>query len=74
MDNLFAQADEKKKSPNDPGCPSTDPAFHETIVNIVLFGPSGFLKVVYSMEIGSFFNLFHAFLCAMTYIPYIEIL
>ena len=32
----------KRSAPNDPGRPSRDPAFHETIVTTVPFGPSAF--------------------------------
>ena len=59
LDHLFAQADAKKQSPlNDLGCPSTAPVCHETIVITVTLGPSGFLKVIFQMGIGSFSVLF----------------
>ena len=39
----FCPSRRKKTSPpNGPGCPSTDPVFHETIIITVAFGPSGF--------------------------------
>ena len=68
MDNLFAQADETKRSPNNAGCPSSDPVYHETIGITVPFGPTGFQKVILSMESGPFY-VFSDFRCAMFYIP-----
>ena len=56
-----------RSSPNDPGCPSSDPAFRETIVITMPLGPSGFLKVIFPTAIGSF-SVFPASLCAMFYI------
>ena len=44
LDHLFTQVDETKRStPNDPCCPSRDPAFHEIIVFALPCGPSVFL-------------------------------
>ena len=44
------------------------PVFPETMVVTVPFGPSGFLKVMFSMQIGSFY-VFSVFLCAIFYPP-----
>ena len=54
----------KRSAPNDPDCPSRDPAFHETMVIIVPFGPSVFLNFIFSIKIGSF-RVFSDFRCAM---------
>ena len=45
------------------GRPCRDPAFYETIIITVPFGPTGFQKVICSMEIGSFSVLFCFSLC-----------
>ena len=51
LDHLLAQAVEQKRSaPNDAGRTSRDPAFHETIVITVPFGPSCFKNVISSMK------------------------
>ena len=51
LDNLFAQRHGKKRSsPDDPGCPYRDPAFHETIESTVPLGPTGFLRSLCSTE------------------------
>ena len=42
------------------------PAFPETIVITAPCGPSGFLKVICSMEIGSF-SVAYVFMCAICY-------
>ena len=39
---------DKRSARNDPGGPSRDPAFHETIVITVPFGPSGSLKSLFA--------------------------
>ena len=70
LDQLFAQVDEKKRSPaNDPCCPSRGPAFHETIIITVPFGPSVLKNDIFSMMIGKF-SVFSAFLCAMLYMSF----
>ena len=60
----------KKKYPSDPGGPSRDPAFHETTVILMPLGPSVFLNIIFSIEIG-YFSVFAAFLCAMLYMPFL---
>ena len=37
----------KRSAPNDPGDPSRDPAFHETIEITVPFGPNVFFKLTF---------------------------
>ena len=69
---LLAQHFRSKKFPastsNIPGTrPGADLAFHETTVITVPFGPSGFLKVLFSMENYSI-SIFSAFICAMLYL------
>ena len=64
---IWFEKHRKRSTPDGPGCPSSDPAFHETIVHTVMFGPSGFEKVMSSMEIAHFLFL-PAFLCAIFYI------
>ena len=45
---FFRPSGRKKRSPpSDPGGPSRDPAFHETIVILVPFGPSACKKVIF---------------------------
>ena len=44
----------------------SEPCFHETIIITVPLGPSGFEKVICSMELGSF-TVFVVFLCAICY-------
>ena len=39
-------------TPNDELRPGADPAFHETKVIIVPFGPTFFLNIIFSMKIG----------------------
>ena len=55
---------QKPSTPNSGERPCRDPAFHETMVIAVPLGPSSFLKVILSMEIGTF-SVLVAFLCAM---------
>ena len=50
-------------------CPGSDPDFHQTIVITVPLGPTGFSKVIFSIEIGSF-SICSTFLCAMLYITF----
>ena len=67
----FRPSGRKKRSPpSDPGGPSRDPAFHETIVILVPFGPSVCKKVIFSMMIG-YFSIFSAFLRVMFYMPFL---
>ena len=48
------------------------PAFPETMVVTVPFGPSGFQKVIVSMQIGSF-PVFSDFLCAICYTTFLSL-
>ena len=66
LDDLFASKDEKKRSPpNGPGCPSSDPAFHDTRLITVPLGPTVFLKVMF---VDGDWLVFVSFHCAMFYI------
>ena len=48
-----------------------DPAFHETTVILVPFGPSVLKNIIFSMMIG-YFSVFSAFRCAMFYMSFLS--
>ena len=58
-------------TPNDEKRPSADPAFHETMVITVPFGPSVFFNVIFAIKIWSL-SVFSAFLCAMFYMVFLS--
>ena len=47
----FRPNNPNKKKNNDLGITSRDPAFHETIIITVPFGPTVFINVILSMKI-----------------------
>ena len=61
----FRPSRQKQRSiRNDPDGPSRDPAFHETIIITVPFGPNVFFEAIFSIKIGSC-SVLSAFLCAI---------
>ena len=74
MDHLFAQVDEQKRStPNDPGCLSRDPAFHETTIITVPFGPSVLEEKKLPIKIGPFPVFVVFVLCYVSYSIFITL-
>ena len=55
-----------------PGGFYSRPAFPETIIITVLFEPSGFQKVIFSVQIVSF-TVFSVFLCAICYTTFLSL-
>ena len=69
---IFAKLSKSCMTVCGPGGFCTRPAFPETIITSVPFGPTGVLKVTFGRGMGSFSDL-SVFLCAMYYITCLSV-